>query len=64
MCVCSVDIDDIAMLGKCNNEHIVKSYVNGLPVLARAGHDNLLHLLPRNTIEPDQCLLDEIFPGI
>ena len=29
-----------------------------------AGHDNLLHLLPRNTTEPDQCLLDEIFPGI
>ena len=67
MCVCSVDIDDIAMLGKWNNEHIVKSYVNGVPVaavLARAGHDNLLHVLPRNTIEPDQCLSDEIFPGI
>ena len=55
------------MLGKWNNEHIVKSYVNGVPVaavLARAGHDNLLHLLPRSTVDPDQSLLDQIFPGI
>lgn len=64
---CRVDIDDIAMLGKWNNEHIVKSYVNGVPVaavLARAGHDNLLHLLPRSTVDPDQSLLDQIFPGV
>ena len=64
---CRVDIDDIAMLGKWNNEHMVKSYVNGVPVaavLARAGHDNLLHLLPRSTVEPDQSLLEEIFPGV
>lgn len=66
-CECRVDIDDIAMLGKWNNEHIVKSYVNGVPVaavLARAGHDNLLHLLPRSTVDPDQSLLDQIFPGV
>ena len=66
-CICRVDIDDIAMLGKWNNEHIVKSYVNGVPVaavLARAGHDNLLHLLPRSTVDPDQSLLDQIFPGV
>lgn len=55
------------MLGKWNNEHIVKSYVNGVPVaavLARAGHDNLLHLLPRSTIDADQSLLEQIFPGV
>ncbi len=46
---------------------MIKSYVNGVPVaavLVRAGHDNMLHLLPRSTVEPDQALLDLIFPGI
>ena len=46
---------------------MVKSYVNGVPVaavLARAGHDYLLHLLPRSTIEADEDLLALIFPGV
>ena len=45
----------------------MKSYVHVVPVaavLARARHDNLLHLLPRSTVDPDQNLLDQIFPGI
>ena len=55
------------MLGKWGSDHMVKSYVNGIPVaavLARAGHDNMLHLLPRSTVEPPQELLDLIFPGV
>lgn len=55
------------MLGKWNSDHMIKSYVNGVPVaavLARAGHDNMLHLLPRSTVEPPQELLDLIFPGV
>ena len=62
-----VTLEQIAMLGKWLNDHMVKSYVNGIPlaaVLARAGHLNMLHLLPRSTIEPDQALLDAIFPGV
>ena len=62
-----MDISDIAMLGKWSNEHMIKSYVNGVPVaavLVRAGHDNMLHLLPRSTVESDQALLDLIFPGV
>lgn len=64
---CSVDMHEIAMLGKWSNEHMIKSYVNGVPVaavLVRAGHDPTLHLLPRSTVEPDQELLDKIFPGV
>ena len=55
------------MLGKWNNDHIVKSYVNGIPInacLSRGSHTNLVHLLPRMTVEPDQVLLDCIFPGV
>ncbi len=55
------------MLGKWNNEHMIKSYVNGIPVaaaLVRAGHDNMLHLLPRSTVEADEDLLALIFPGV
>ena len=55
------------MLGKWSNEHIVKSYVNGIPVsavLARAGFQNHVHLIPRTTVEADQELLDMIFPGV
>ena len=65
--MCSVTMDEIAMLGKWSNEHMVKSYVNGVlvaAVLARAGHDYLLHLLPRSTIEADEDLLALIFPGV
>ena len=43
---------------------MIKSHMSGLPVaavLVRAGHDNMLHLLPRNTVEPDQALLDLIY---
>jgi hypothetical protein len=64
---CSVDLKDIAMLGKWSNEHIVKSYVNGIPisaVLARAGFQNHVYLIPRTTVEADQELLDMIFPGV
>lgn len=55
------------MLGKWSNEHIVKSYVNGIPlnaVLARAGFQNAVHMIPRSTVEAPQMLLDLIFPGI
>ncbi len=55
------------MLGKWSNEHIVKSYVNGIPisaVLARAGFQNHVYLIPRTTVEADQELLDMIFPGV
>ena len=55
------------MLGKWSNEHIVKSYVNGIPlnaVLARAGFQNAVHVIPRSTVEAPQLLLDLIFPGI
>ena len=55
------------MLGKWSNEHIVKSYVNGIPlsaVLARAGFQRFVHMIPRSTVEAPQELLDMIFPGI
>ncbi len=54
------------MLGKWSNEHIVKSYVNGIPsaVLACAGFQNHVHLIPRTTVVADQELLDMIFPGV
>ena len=55
------------MLGKWSNEHIVMSYINGIPlpaVLARGGFQHQLHMLPRSTIEPHQDLLDCIFLGI
>ncbi len=55
------------MLGQWSNEHIVKSYVNGIPVsavLARAGFQNHVHLIPRTTVKVDQELLDMIFPGV
>lgn len=64
---CSVDLKDIAMLGKWSNEHIVKSYVNGIPlsaVLARAGFQRFVHMIPRSTVEAPAALLDKIFPGI
>ena len=64
---CSVDLKDIAMLGKWSNEHIVKSYVNGIPlsaVLARAGFHRFVHMIPRSTVEAPAALLDKIFPGI
>ena len=64
---CSVDLKDIAMLGKWSNEHIVKSYVNGIPlsaVLARAGFQRFVHMIPRSTVEAPQELLKMIFPGI
>ena len=41
--------------------------INGNPVaavLARAGHDHMLHLLPRGIVEPPQELLDLIFSGV
>lgn len=62
-----IPIEQIAILGKWDNNHMVKSYVNGIPlaaVLDRAGHMNMLHLLPRSTIEPPKPLLDLIFPGV
>ena len=55
------------MLGKWKIEHMVMTYINGIPlpaVLARAGFQDQLHMLPRSTIEPHQDLLDCIFPGI
>ena len=55
------------MLGKWSNEHIVKSYVNGIPlsaVLARAGFQRFVHMIPRSTVEAPAALLDKIFPGI
>ena len=55
------------MLGKWSNEHIVKSYVNGIPlsaVLARAGFQRFVHMIPRSTVQAPQELLDMIFPGI
>lgn len=64
---CSMDLKDIAMLGKWSNEHIVKSYVNGIPlnaVLARAGFQNHVHMIPRSTVEAPQELLDMIFPKV
>ena len=64
---CSVDLKDIAMLGKWSNEHIAKSYVNDIPlsaVLARAGFQRFVHMIPRSTVEAPQELLDMIFPGI
>ena len=64
---CSVDLKDIAMLGKWSNEHIVKSYVNGIPlnaVLGRAGFKNHVHMIPRSTVQAPQELLDLIFPDI
>ena len=64
---CSVDLKDIAMLGKWSNEHIVKSYVNGIPlsaVLAQAGFQRFVHMIPRSTVEAPAALLDKIFPGI
>ena len=48
---CSVDLKDIAMLGKWSNEHIVKSYVNDIPlsaVLAQAGFQRFVHMIPRS----------------
>ena len=49
------------MLGKWSNEHIVKSYVNGIPlnaVLARAGFQNHVHMISQSTVEAPQELLD------
>ncbi|KAL0054133.1 hypothetical protein WJX82_004373 [Trebouxia sp. C0006] len=66
-CNLNVDLKDIAMLGKWSNEHIVKSYFNGIPlsaVLARAGFQNHVHLIPRTTVKADQELLDMPFPGV
>ena len=65
--ICSVNIDDIAMLGKWNSDHMVKSYVNGIPlaaVLARAGFQDYFHMSPRTTVKPTDELLAEIFPGV
>ena len=62
-----MDLKDIAMLGKWSNEHIVKSYVNGIPlnaVLARAGFQNHVHMIPQSTVEAPQELLDMIFPKV
>ena len=55
------------MLAKWSNEHMVKSYVDGIPlngVLAHAGFQNNVHMNPRTTVEADQELLDFIFPGV
>ena len=55
------------MLGKWSNEHTVKGYVNGISlnaVLARAGFQRAVHMIPHSTVEAPQELLDTIFPGI
>ena len=55
------------MLGKWTTDHIVKSYVNGIPlhaVLARAGFQGQAHLIPRSTVKAHDDLLAEIFPDV
>ena len=55
------------MLGKWNNDHMIMSYVNNIPlsaVLVRAGFKNHVHMIPRTTVEPPQELLDLLFPGV
>ena len=55
------------MLGKWSDEHAVKSYVNGIPlgaVLARAGFQSHLHLIPRTTVKADDELIAQIFPNV